>query len=192
MKICLVGDTAVGKTSMCNNLAGLEFDYFSEATIGASFQSIKFKNALDNKLGIWDTAGQERYRSLIPLYSRATDIVILVICKDLSWKESLNYWLTHCENCCNEDAEMIIVFSKIDLRTCIPNADDYEYVHELLKNFNRKCQIIQYSSKKNIGHDKMFLLINELSKRLKEKRIKNQQLMVNFDNRHEKKCCIVM
>ena len=48
-----------------------------EATIGAAY----FKYIYDNHtlIEIWDTAGQERYASLLPMYTRKTDILLFVI-----------------------------------------------------------------------------------------------------------------
>ena len=76
MKICLLGDTGVGKTCLCRNLTGEDFDKYLEPTIGASFYSIYLKNHLDDKAHFWDTAGQERYRSLTNMYVRAHQINI--------------------------------------------------------------------------------------------------------------------
>ena len=61
----VLGDTAVGKSSMAFRFATDQFSGNQQPTIGAAFltkivtideKSIKFE--------IWDTAGQERYNSL--------------------------------------------------------------------------------------------------------------------------------
>lgn len=79
-KICLSGDSGVGKSSLVRRYIHDQFEDFSEATIGAAFFS---KDIIYSdytlKLQIWDTAGQERYRSLGPLYFRGCGSIILVI-----------------------------------------------------------------------------------------------------------------
>jgi len=79
-KICLSGDTGVGKSSVVRRYIHEQFESFSESTIGAAFFSkdIEFPD-YTLKLQIWDTAGQERYRSLGPLYFRGCGSIILVI-----------------------------------------------------------------------------------------------------------------
>ena len=79
-KICLVGESGVGKSSLVSRYV---FDRFKEdecTTIGAAFMckmvTVDDKNI---KLELWDTAGQERYRSLAPLYYRESHTVIVVI-----------------------------------------------------------------------------------------------------------------
>ena len=79
-KICLVGESGVGKSSLVSRYV---FDRFKEdesTTIGAAFMcKMIHMDGKDIKLELWDTAGQERYRSLAPLYYRESHTVIVVI-----------------------------------------------------------------------------------------------------------------
>ena len=62
VKVCIIGDTDVGKTSLSTRYCHGEFPENSTPTIGASF--LQRRVILDNaeiSLQIWDTAGQERY-----------------------------------------------------------------------------------------------------------------------------------
>ena len=61
VKVCIIGDTDVGKTSLSTRYCHGEFPENSTPTIGASF--LQRRVILDNaeiSLQIWDTAGQER------------------------------------------------------------------------------------------------------------------------------------
>ena len=78
-KIVLLGDTAVGKTSLCARLVNGTFDNFSEPTIGAAFLTKTVQNGdITHRLEIWDTAGQERYRALAPMYYRGATAALVV------------------------------------------------------------------------------------------------------------------
>jgi GTPase SAR1 family protein len=61
VKVCVIGDTDVGKTSLSTRYCHGEFPEISTPTIGASFlqRRVTFDN-VEISLQIWDTAGQER------------------------------------------------------------------------------------------------------------------------------------
>ena len=79
-KLCLLGDTAVGKSSIVHRYMFKSFDPDSSSTIGAAYHSNDvIYNGDTVRLQIWDTAGQERYRSLAPLYYRNASLVLIVV-----------------------------------------------------------------------------------------------------------------
>ncbi|CAB3996907.1 ras-related Rab-31 [Paramuricea clavata] len=79
IKVCLLGDTGVGKSCLVLRFVSDRFDDRSKPTIGASFMSKMFvADEQVYKFQIWDTAGQERYRSLAPLYYRDASAAIVV------------------------------------------------------------------------------------------------------------------
>ncbi|XP_060724503.1 ras-related protein Rab-22A isoform X2 [Tachysurus vachellii] len=61
LKVCLLGDTGVGKSSIVCRFVEDSFDPNIIPTIGASFmtKTVQYQNEL-HKFLIWDTAGQER------------------------------------------------------------------------------------------------------------------------------------
>ncbi|XP_073057588.1 ras-related protein Rab7-like [Primulina eburnea] len=79
LKIILLGDSGVGKTSLMNQYVSKKFNQLHKATIGADFVTKEL--VIDEKfvtLQIWDTAGQERFRSLGVSFYRGADCCILV------------------------------------------------------------------------------------------------------------------
>jgi Ras-related protein Rab-5C len=110
-KTVFLGETAVGKSSICLRLTRNKFDAYSEPTIGAAFLSFRNDEA---RLEIWDTAGQERYRSLAPMYYRGADACIMVY--DVTNRQSfrkLRDWLAAiCDQ--NEDPLVLILANKVD------------------------------------------------------------------------------
>lgn len=80
MKLVVIGDVGVGKTSLLERVCNDRYDpEYTLSTLGAAFSYLKYE---DHRLDIWDTAGQERYRSLVPMYIRGADIVWIVIDPD--------------------------------------------------------------------------------------------------------------
>lgn len=78
-KLVLLGESAVGKSSLVLRFVKGQFHEYQESTIGAAFLTQTV--CLDDttvKFEIWDTAGQERYHSLAPMYYRGAQAAIVV------------------------------------------------------------------------------------------------------------------
>ena len=71
LKLILIGASGVGKTSFCNSIKGVDFQYAQLSTIGIDLHVITL-NAIKQSyhLQIWDTAGHERYKSITNAYYR--------------------------------------------------------------------------------------------------------------------------
>ena len=79
LKIIILGDSGVGKTSLMNQFVSNKFSSQYKATIGADFLTKEI--TIDDKnvtLQIWDTAGQERFQSLGVAFYRGADCCMLV------------------------------------------------------------------------------------------------------------------
>ncbi|KAJ2650596.1 hypothetical protein IWW40_002333 [Coemansia sp. RSA 1250] len=117
-KFVLLGESAVGKSSIVTRLTRNEFNQYNESTIGAAFMTKEV--ALDDNstavLRIWDTAGQERYKSLAPMYYRNAEGAVVVY--DITQEESFNKakaWISELQRQ-NETRTMIaLVGNKTDL-----------------------------------------------------------------------------
>ncbi|KAI9345971.1 rab family small GTPase [Pilaira anomala] len=80
LKVVLIGDGGVGKTSLRNQYIHKKFTNAYKATIGADFitKEVETDDGKKVMLQIWDTAGQERFQSLGVAYYRGADACILV------------------------------------------------------------------------------------------------------------------
>eukprot|EP01102_Stenamoeba_stenopodia_P008736 TRINITY_DN2545_c0_g1_i1.p1 TRINITY_DN2545_c0_g1~~TRINITY_DN2545_c0_g1_i1.p1 ORF type:complete len:216 (-),score=31.20 TRINITY_DN2545_c0_g1_i1:313-960(-) len=94
LKVVIIGQTAVGKTSMSKRLMfGEPINVHDpvENTIGAQYSTITISHRLvqnsSMRLDIWDTAGLIRYRGLTPMYARGSNVALL--CYDITSSESL-------------------------------------------------------------------------------------------------------
>jgi len=85
VKIVMLGDAGVGKTSLLDRFINKSFNKNYKATIGADF--ITTDIIVDDQLvtlQIWDTAGQERFQSLGQSFYRGADCCILVFDSNVS------------------------------------------------------------------------------------------------------------
>jgi len=79
LKVIILGDSGVGKTSLMNQFVNKKFSSQYKATIGADFLTKEV--LVDDRLvtmQIWDTAGQERFQSLGVAFYRGADCCALV------------------------------------------------------------------------------------------------------------------
>lgn len=78
-KLVILGDVAVGKSSIAQRFVNGKFVALHEPTIGALFLTKKIQiNGYVVKFEIWDTAGQERYHALTPMYYRNANAAVVV------------------------------------------------------------------------------------------------------------------
>jgi len=89
LKVIILGDSGVGKTSLMNQYVHRRFSNQYKATIGADFLTKEVM--IDDKLvtlQIWDTAGQERFQSLGVAFYRGADSCVL--CYDMTDSKSFD------------------------------------------------------------------------------------------------------
>jgi len=95
LKVIILGDSGVGKTSLMNQYVNRKFSNQYKATIGADFltKDITLDDNRQVTLQIWDTAGQERFQSLGVAFYRGADACVLVydVCSQNSFK-TLETW----------------------------------------------------------------------------------------------------
>ena len=118
-KIILVGDTAVGKTSLVNRFMGSGFQENITCTIKADLKlkSLSLDPSTGVDLTVWDTCGQEKFRSMTRQYFKDAHGIILVydVNNENSFK-GLSLWLNEIKNNCNNNnVSIILVGNKIDL-----------------------------------------------------------------------------
>ena len=117
LKITLVGNSSVGKSSLINQFVNKIFVQTPIVTIGCDkFSRTEIINEQKIQLNLWDTAGQERFRSLSPMFLKNSNIVVLVydITNENSFEELQNYWLNMVKQN-TQDIILGIVANKSDL-----------------------------------------------------------------------------
>merc|ERR1712230_241865 len=123
-KLVLLGESAVGKSSLVLRFVKDQFDDYRESTIGAAFltQTIALDDNTTVKFEIWDTAGQERYKSLAPMYYRNANCAVVVY--DITQASSLDKaksWVKELQRQANENIIIALAGNKLDLVTSQPD-----------------------------------------------------------------------
>ena len=117
IKLILLGESGVGKTSIISRYVNDQFDSNCSTSVTTSYVGkIIEKNNRKIKLNIWDTVGQEKFRSISQLFLKNTKIVILVysITSEESF-ENLDYWLKLYKSQLDEGTVLGVAANKCDL-----------------------------------------------------------------------------
>ena len=169
LKILLIGDSQVGKTSLLLKYTEHVFPEEHIATIGVEYKD-KFivKDNYNIRLQIWDTAGQERFHSITKNIYRNANGVLFVY--DITNQESFNNiknWIKDLQNVGN-DIKGVIIGNKLDLEQ--KRDVSKEYLEEIGKK--NQMPFLETSAKQNINVNEGFdLLVNELLKGKNENQI---------------------
>ena len=159
LKLLIIGDSNVGKTSMLLNYTDNYFPESHLATIGVEYKVKELKTDKYNiTLQIWDTAGQERFRSITKSFFRNTNGILFVY--DITSRksfQSVKDWIKDSE-LHDTGFEKILVGNKIDLK------EKREVNFEELKEYGakKKIDVIEASAKERTNIDEAFQKIVDL------------------------------
>lgn len=117
LKVVMVGDPAVGKTSLVMRYVQGFFQHDYKATVGTQIMSkeVYVKDVMV-KLSIWDIGGQEKFDVLAPAYYRGAAGGLAVF--DLTRRETFENvpkWISRLQTYASPNASAIIVGNKADL-----------------------------------------------------------------------------
>ncbi len=159
LKILLVGDTCVGKTSILSKYIDDIFEENHISTIGVEY---KVKSIIINgikiNLRIWDSSGQDRFRSITQSFFRNADGILFIF--DLTEKktfEGVKQWLIDSEYY-DLNIKKILVGNKVDL------VEKRKVDKVIIDNFVKKIQLKYYemSAKDGTNIDNTFRELAEM------------------------------
>ena len=120
IKVVLLGESGVGKTSIISQFITHKFDPHRETSLSAQFVSktMDFPDIGQSiKFDIWDTVGQEKYRSLAKIFYKDAKAIIFVydITTEYSFESIKNYWYDETKANWDGSPILAVVANKIDL-----------------------------------------------------------------------------
>ena len=119
VKVVLLGEAGVGKTSIIHQFTYHTFDPDCISSISAQFVSktIDYQGYGAIKYDIWDTAGQERYRSMAKIFYKDAKVIVFVydITSQPTFDGLKNYWYEQTKINCENNAILAVVANKNDL-----------------------------------------------------------------------------
>ncbi|XP_065188389.1 ras-related protein Rab-5B-like [Sycon ciliatum] len=157
-KLVLLGESAVGKSSLALRFVKGQFQDFQESTIGAAFltKSMTLDGGQLVKFEIWDTAGQERYHSLTPMYYRGAPAAVVMY--DITEQESFSKaksWVLELKQQASPDIRIALAGNKLDLNATrsVSTEEGKAYADE------QDLLFFETSAKSNANVNEMFAAI---------------------------------
>jgi len=116
LKVVIVGNGAVGKSSMIQRYCRGTFTRDYKKTIGVDFLERQIEcNGEDVRLMLWDTAGQEEFDAITKAYYRGAQACVLAFSTtDRDSFEAIHSWKIKVEDECGK-IPTVIVQNKVDL-----------------------------------------------------------------------------
>lgn len=186
MKVVLVGDSQVGKTSILHTFMKGEFEENQKNTVGSVFhQLVRRVNNRNIVIQVWDTAGQERYKSLGPIYYRHAVAAIAVF--DLTmpdWKKSVEGWIIHVKR--NTDNPVfMLVGNKVDLKR--PDEEELQAIATFAEKYEAEYYLT--SAKTSEGLKELFDTLFQKVSATVSKRLDSVTDEVEITAENRIKCC---
>ena len=154
MKFLLIGEQAVGKSSLINQYIEGKFEENLLCAAGLDLKKKYIKiNQTSIKLMIYDTAGHERFRTLSKNQISSTKGILIVY--DVTEKESfdaLNFWMKSFKENANKNAICLIIGNKIDLEN--KRVIGYDEGKKFAEKYGVK--FIETSAKSAVGVNEAF------------------------------------
>jgi len=161
LKLIIIGQPSVGKTSLRRAYLGERFRVNYIATIGADFSFKKIELPRDSiNTSIWDLAGQsETFANIHPQYYKGSAGALVVF--DVSNREtfeSVDDWIEKYQSLTGETKNpVLIVGNKIDLvkdgSNSITVEEQEELVEELRQKYNHKFPILTSRTSAKTGRE---------------------------------------
>lgn len=161
VKVGMVGDAQIGKTSLMVKYVEGTFDEDYIQTLGVNFmeKTIQVRNA-DITFSIWDLGGQREFINMLPLV--CNDAVAILFMFDLSRKmtlTSVKEWYRQVR-ALNKTAVAILVGTKYDNFAKFPKEEQHEITHQARKYAKAmKAPLIFCSTSQGINIQRIFKIV---------------------------------
>lgn len=195
LKMLLVGDSNVGKSSLLLRFVDDQFSPSFVTTVGIDFKIKEVtlpSNGTKVKLQIWDTAGQERFRTITTAYYRGAMAIVVVY--DVTNKQSfahLAYWVSQIENQVKDSKPIIVIVgNKSDLveKRTVGDIEGRRFAE------SQGCLFAETSACTGRGVDSVFVELAERILKIKEAQQQEPEIPIidlsgGSDTTSSKKSC---
>ena len=176
IKLVLIGNSAAGKTCIAQRMVNNIFNVNNNSTIGAAYMTYSIDKNL--KIEMWDTAGQERFYSLLPMYARGAEVIIIVIDIEKSVEEQFVKWSKYIEDnkkLFSPHFKLFLIFNKYDLNT------KFE-IPKIILEQTQFIYISIVSAKSSHNIDKLKTYLEVVAKKIIEERATHIHLHANSNS----------
>ena len=194
IKVTLIGESSVGKTSIINRYTRDAFTQELESTLGANYSQKKIeRHGKKIRLDLWDTAGQEKYRAIGRHFYKDSYIVCLVY--DITNKESFEriktVWYPELKEHGEKTKILALVGNKIDkyLDEQV-NEDDVKKYAEEINAINKRTSAMEGTNIEDLFNTLVDKYLKEIAGMIiEEEKIKIKKDDLKNDKQKKKGCC---
>ena len=192
IKVTLIGESSVGKTSIINRYAKGNFSQELESTLGANYSQKKIvRQGKKIRLDLWDTAGQEKYRSIGRHFYKESYIVCLVydISNYDSFEKLKSIWYPELKQFGEELKIVAVVGNKIDkyLYEEVKDEDAKAFAEEI-KAINKRTSAMEGTNIEDLFNSLVDKYLTEIGGMIiEEDKIKIKK--ENHNDKNKKKSC---
>lgn len=151
-KLVLVGDGAVGKTTLVRRHLTGEFEKRYIPTLGVEVHPLKFQTNFGELIfNVWDTAGQEKFGGLRDGYYIQSDCALIMfdVTSRITYKNVPN-WYRDIDRIC-EKIPIVLVGNKVDI------TDRQVKARQIQFHRKRNLQYYDVSARTNYNFERPFL-----------------------------------
>ncbi|TXT60315.1 MAG: Small GTP-binding domain protein [Promethearchaeota archaeon] len=148
-KLVLLGEAAVGKTSLINRYVEGSFQEDYKPTLGANIirKDVRLEESNAKiRLIVWDLAGQEKYNVIRSMYFQGCVGALLVydVTRHNTFSEIKNKWLADFKKYVKKEGAYILIGNKIDLedQRIVPTEEGQSLADQI-----NACDFIETSAK---------------------------------------------
>ena len=194
IKVTLIGESSVGKTSIINRYTRDAFTQELESTLGANYSQKKIeRHGKKIRLDLWDTAGQEKYRAIGRHFYKDSYIVCLVY--DITNKEYFEriktVWYPELKEHGEKTKILALVGNKIDkyLDEQV-NEDDVKKYAEEINAINKRTSAMEGTNIEDLFNSLVDKYLKEIAGMIiEEEKIKIKKDDLKNDKQKKKGCC---
>lgn len=204
IKLIILGEQYVGKTTLVKRLTNNNYRDFYMATIGVDYDRLTFTDDEENEheIILWDTSGQDKFNFLLNSYFDTVNSAIIMydVTNRRSYSQACKWIDEFRYRKKNDNIPIIVLANKIDSKEKIFDIKDLE---KIKKDYD--VNVLEISIKENTNLENLFPIIvtdfkeKILTKKLdlKEDKIniiskKRNSLTIQEEEVEQPRCCNLM